>query len=139
MSNQILNNLKAVRELIGSAEHWTTGWYARDDSGKAVYWNDPTAAKFDLGGAIWKVEENEKVREEMVDYILNSQHERGRINSLCVLNDKLGHEQVIKMIDDITVVLDKELNPEQYKEDTSEAPVVEVVKKKRGRPRKNPI
>ena len=77
----------------------------------------------------------------MVDYVLNHQDDRFRLNSLCVLQDKLGYESMLKMLDGVILTLDKELNPDAYKTEapTEETATVEVVKKKRGRPRKNPI
>lgn len=52
---QLLEDLKAVRELLSEESRWTTAAAARDVSGKPVYPLSPAAVKWCVLGALQKV------------------------------------------------------------------------------------
>ena len=51
---QLLDDLKAVRELLSSPKKWTQGQYAKDARGHAVDDCSPKATCWCLVGSMWK-------------------------------------------------------------------------------------
>ena len=41
-----------AHELINTEDKWSRDAFAKDNSGKPVYWHDPNAVQFDLQGAL---------------------------------------------------------------------------------------
>lgn len=51
-TKRVLATLKRARELLARPGAWTQNVWARNAAGKAVNWDNPTACRFSLAGAI---------------------------------------------------------------------------------------
>lgn len=95
---QLLTDLKALRELFSDRSRWTQGVEARNGSGLPVAPMDPDAVCFCLLGGVIKVTDDEVRRYEALRF-----HISGMIfpqyRSLIAFNDGSGYDQVQAMLD----------------------------------------
>lgn len=126
--------ISKVYELIKDPNKFTSNWFARDQNGKSVSWNDPAAVRFDLLGAIEKIGTDapslkEEVLREFRDKI---PLEYGPLYKFA---ERGGHEQVVLFLNKI---LSSQLSVDSEKPTVTESEItvnIPLVQKRRGRPK----
>jgi hypothetical protein len=89
-----VEQLTAARELIADPEHWTQGAFARDDHELACSSRDPNAQRWCAWGALVHIPTS-----LMPDIFLLRAAQDLYQASPQVVNDQLGHDQVLRMYD----------------------------------------
>lgn len=92
---EVIEILKAVRELLSDKNHWTTDVMARDREGHATECKGQEACSWCLFGAIAKLTPDSKKRDTAADYFKI----KAGLHSLSRFNDFSTHEQVLALLD----------------------------------------
>jgi hypothetical protein len=89
--------ISKVYDLIKDPKSFTTNWFARDNEGRSVSWDDPGAVRYDLIGAVEKIGASEPALKEQVFVELREKvpHEFGPLYKFA---ERGGHEQVVAFL-----------------------------------------
>lgn len=121
--------LDKVLELIENPENYTTSWFAKNQNNESVMWTSDDAIKFDLMGAIERVAflypELEDVKHDFYNQLTSKVQMK-----VPQLVDTRSHEEILWTLRSL---LDA---PKEMEVATLTTESL-IVKKKRGRPRKN--
>lgn len=131
MNPKIEALLRIVREMIRDPAHFTHSWFAKNAEGVSVSWDDPTATRWDLIGAVCLItQQTGEVDRESVLAELKALLPKG-YDRLYQFSEAAGHGRVLEL-------LDRAINPPMPEpvEDAVAMPEAPT-KKKRGRPAKN--
>ena len=93
----VMEDLLALRELLGDRSRWTKGTCARDKNSRVVASSDARACRWCLIGGACRVA---PYRSEMVVALKRQLESCGDTTSLSAFNDSHKHREVLALIDD---------------------------------------
>lgn len=102
MSKQLVDTLRAARELITEPQNWTQGYYAANGRGMHVEPEEDSATCFCALGAIRRVtqEPHERVYFKQAWSLLQEVAKDARGTHVADVNDNIGHLAVLSLYDE---------------------------------------